>query len=283
LGYAKCKWNEEKGTTNAGNVVTNRGYESYIKENFDLLKNFDEKHVELAAGQHKYKISYAFSSLLPTSFKCSYGSIKYKICVTVDRPWKLRSNYEFPFTIIRPLNLNSQSSLKTPMKEELFKKFRMDFTSDPLLMSVSIPFQGYVPGQTITCQVNVENKSQTHVKEVKISLKKIVILNSTKPTRKTKHLVIAEAKVSTDAVGVQKTQIFEKKLVVPSLPPNILNSDVIQVSYELRAKAKTSGFSRSPKLKLPITIGTSPLVGIPNSPSCRNLREFLIFRKCQCY
>lgn len=273
MGYSKCKWNEEKGSGNGGSVVTNRGYESYIKEDFDLLENFDDKSVEMKSGQHTFKVSYALSSNLPTSFKCKYGSIKYKVCVTISRPWKLKSCYEFPFTIIRPTNLNSEnSSLRTSIKKELSKNFKLDFTSDPLFLSAEIPFSGYVPGQSISVNVNVNNQSGTHVKEVKISLKKIVLLNSSKPKRKTKQLVLAEAKVSSDSIAVQTAQSFDKKLVVPSLPPNITNCDVIQVSYELRVKAKTSGFNRSPKLKLPITIGTSPLLGLPNSPSCRNLR-----------
>jgi hypothetical protein len=273
-GFAKCKWNEEKGTANAGNVVTNRGHVTYIKESSNLMENSDGNQTELKAGQHKFKVSYVLSSNLPTSFNCKYGSIKYKITVTVDRPWKLKSTFEFPFTIIRPLNLNREGNfLRNPVKDEIFKKFKLDFTTDPLSMSASIPFAAYVPGQPINIQVHVKNQSNTHVKAIKISLKKIVSLNSTAPKRRTKQLTLTEANISTDSVAVQTEKTFIETLTVPSLPPNISNCDIIQVSYELKIKARTTGFSRSPKLRLPITIGSSPLIW-PNSPTCRISRKF---------
>jgi Arrestin (or S-antigen), C-terminal domain len=190
------------------------------------------------------------------------------------------SSYEFPFTVIRPLNLNNEPrTIRHPQSQELTKTFMLDFTSEPLHMSASIPFSGYVPGQTINLEINVNNQSKTHVKEIKVSLKKIVILNSLKPKRRTKVLVIPEGKVFTDPVPILTTQNFEKQIVVPSLPPNISNCDIIKVRYELRVKAMTSGFSRSPKLKLPITVGSIPLMSrgesIPPSSSSHNLRKSL--------
>lgn len=278
MGYAKCKWNEDNVAGNGGKVVTNIGHEPYIKECFDLLENLSQKPSELNSGLHKFNVSYVLSSNLPTSFKCKFGSIKYKIEVKIDRPWKLKSTFKFPFTIISPQNLNRAGNhLRNPTKDEVSKYFKMDFTTDPLLVSASIPFSGYVPGQTINIEVDVKNQSMTHVKGVKVSLKKIVILNSTKPKRKTKVLILSEAKVLTESIAVQTVKNFKEKLIVPSLPPNISNCDLIKVSYELRVKAKTSGFNRSPKIKLPIVIGTSPLIGLPNSPSCvisRNIFGF---------
>jgi Arrestin (or S-antigen), C-terminal domain/Arrestin (or S-antigen), N-terminal domain len=234
--------------------------------------------VELTAGQHKMNISYMLASNLPTSFKCRNGSIKYKIQMIVERTWKKNPVFEFPFTVIRPLNLNTEAALlKTPLTEELSKNFTLDFTSEPLFMSASIPFRGYVPGQTIHLEILVNNQSKTRVKEIKVSLKKIVSLCSTKPRKAVKELIIPEGKVFTDPVPVLTLQNFKKEIVVPSLPPNISNSQVLSVRYELRVKAVTSGLSRSPKLVLPITIGTVPFMtrgqSIPPSASYLNLRK----------
>lgn len=298
MGYAKSKWSEEKG--GGQRVETYRACESYFNEVSCLLGDFEDNKTELTAGQHKFDVSYALSSHLPTSFKCKNGSIKYKIRITIDRSWKLNSTYEFPFTVIRPLNLNDlEATVRNPMKEELSKNFKWDFTSESLYMSASIPFRAYVPGQVIDIRINqsvlfnsilfqtidvkiqVNNQSRTHVKEIKCSLKKIIFLHSFRPKKKTKMLIEAEGKVCTDTVPILTVQTFHEQLVVPSLPPNISNCDIIKVSYELRVKAKTSGFSRSPKLKFPITIGTVPLESrgdnIPSSPSCASLRKFYGF------
>lgn len=272
FGYSKCAWHDDsdKNTYRAG--------EKYFTENFLLLGDSEGTPVELNAGEHKFDVSYALSSHLPTSFKCQYGKIKYKIQITIDRPWKLDSKHDFPFTVIRPLDLNAQeNALRVPLKEEFLKNFKMDFTSDPLYVSASIPFSGYVPGQTITVMINVNNQSKTHVKEVKVSLKKIVLLNSEKPKKKTKMLVLSEAKGCTDPIGVQTKQYFEMKIIVPSLPPMISNCDAIKVFYELRVKAVTSGLSSNPKLKIPVMIGTVPLEtrgdNIPASPGTKSLRK----------
>lgn len=272
LGYANCKWYEDRGNGHSDQIW---GKEKYIKEKFSLFDASTED--ELTPGLHKYNISYALASSLPTSFKCKNGSIKYKVRINVIKSWK-DLKFDFPFTIIRPLNLNSESpALRNPMKEELSKTFKFDFTPEPLHMSAKIPFTGYVPGQTINVQIQVNNQSKTHVKEVKVSLKQIVALCSYKPKKRVKELVLSQDRVSTDSVPGSTTQIFNETLVVPSLPPNILNCDVIQVNYELRVKAKTSGLSRSPKLKLPIMIGTVPLENrgdsIPSPRSCSNLRK----------
>lgn len=281
MGYAKCKWTEEKD--GGQRVDFNRGGEIYFNESSCLLGEFDENQVELKPGLHKFDVSYALSSHLPTSFKCKYGSIKYKIRIKIDRPWKLDSTYDFPFQVVRPLNLNTESiSLRTPLKDELSKTFKMDFTSEPLYMMAAIPMSGYVAGQTVDVLIQVNNQSKTHVKEIKVYLKKIVLLNSQKPRKKTKVLTESIAKITTDAVPILSIQTFEEKLIIPSTPPNIMNCEVIQVFYELRVKAKTSGLNRSPKLKLPITIGTVPLEcrgdgcdNVPQSPMYGNLRKFV--------
>jgi hypothetical protein len=275
-GYAKCQWYEEKGAGSTIRADSNRAREDFINKTFTFLEPSEsESLIDLEAGDNKFNLSYSLSENLPTSFKSKNGSIKYKILVLVEKPRKSDSTFEFPFTVIRPLNLNNPEYfyVRSSAKEELSKNFKMDFTSEPLYMSAFIPFRGYVPGQTINIKINVNNQSKTHVKEIKISFKKIVVFNSAKPKKKTKILVLSEAKVSTDAIPILSMESFDEKLVVPSLPPNITNCDVIQVSYELRVKAMTSGLSRSPKLKIPITIGTVPLEGIRPSPSC-SLREY---------
>lgn len=277
LGYAKCKWFEDKGGGQA--VEVNRARESYIKECINLVGDFENNQIELTAGEHKFDVAYLLSSNLPTSFKCKNGAIKYKIEIIVERSWKKNSQFDFPFTVISPLNLNDNGGFsRNPMKEELTKNFKLDFTSEPLYLSASIPFCGYVPGQTIDISIQVNNQSRTRVKEIKVSLKKIISLNSQKPRRKTYEMIVSEAKVSTDSVPVLSMKNFEEQLLVPSLPPDILNCDVIQVQYELRVKAMTSGLNRSPKVKIPITIGTVPLTfrncPIPPSSSTTNLRKY---------
>lgn len=52
---------------------------------------------------------------------------------------------------------------------------------------------------------------------------------------------------------------FLRCITVPPIPPNIDNCEIIRVAYQLKVKAKTIGWNKSPKLKFPITIGTIPI------------------------
>jgi RecG-like helicase len=40
------------------------------------------------------------------------------------------------------------------------------------------------------------------------------------------------------------------------VPPNIENCELINCTYELKVKAKTIGWNKSPALKIPVVIGT---------------------------
>lgn len=232
-----------------------------MKSLFCLLGGPWDNQVDLSAGEHKFHVSLALGSDLPTSFKCLNGSIKYKIRVTVERSWRVNSRFELPFTIIRPLDLNESGKnyLRRPSKYETSKNFSLDFSSESLYLSAMILFIGYVPGQCIDVDVHVSNESKTHVKEVKVTLYKVITLISDGSKKKCKLFYEPEAKVSSNApVPVSFKQNFKIKVEVPSLPPNI-DSEIIKVNYELQIKAKTGGLSRSLRFVMPIVIGTFPL------------------------
>lgn len=56
----------------------------------------------------------------------------------------------------------------------------------------------------------------------------------------------------------------EHALDIPVTPPtNIIHSKTIQVTYELKVVAKTSGMHDDIEMKIPLTIGTVPLYPVP--------------------
>ncbi|CRK98593.1 CLUMA_CG012208, isoform A [Clunio marinus] len=250
-GYVKCIWD-------TGTSLYN-GYESYIDEYYRLLNNKNEGNAELAKGIHKFDIVCNLPSNLPTSFFCEGGgAIKYKMIIKVVGYRRIKLNARIPIRVIRPLNLNVEAlHLRSTLKEELSKKFKFDFTSEPLYMSASIPFSAYVPGQTINIRIIVNNQSKTDVKELNISLAKLILLTCKKPKDST-ELKCSEVKLTTSGVPALTVQHFEKEIVVPPLPPSISNCELLKVHYQVRVKAITSGLNRWPVLILPITIGTIP-------------------------
>lgn len=80
------------------------------------------------------------------------------------------------------------------------------------------------------------------------------------PKVQEKKLVENEVKeVIFQQIQPKQKRDFLRKISVPPLPPNIENCEIIKISYQLRIKAKTIGWNKSPKLKFPVIIGTIPI------------------------
>lgn len=116
-------------------------------------------------------------------------------------------------------------------------------------------------GQTVPVSVAVHNDSSVDIEEVKVSLKKIIHYNSQTPRRRTKERIESAAEVRHAGVPGKSKGNMEMHLSLPPVPPtNIAFCQVIQVNYEIQVLAKVGGLHRSPLLRLPVTIGTVPLV-----------------------
>ena len=181
---------------------------------------------------------------------------------TLDRPWKFDLSFKLPFTVIKHEDLNALSpALKNPCKTEISRAFYCCcFKSKPLLMKVSVPFTGYVPGQSVQVVVELNNQSNVDVEGIKLALEKTITYTSQSPRSKIKieHGTVKEV----FGVGVlnECTGQVAISLVVPPIPPtNTSSCKVLKVAYELKVLAKVSGAHRNPFVTIPITIGTTPL------------------------
>lgn len=218
--------------------------------------------IELSAGFHKFNFSCVLPPQLPTSFESKYGYIRYQIKVEMERPWKFDLKFCFAFTVIKVLDLNYESpALRNKLKNELTKTFFFGLSSKALYVSAEIPVSGFVSGQTIPISININNDSSVEVDETKISLKKIIHYNSQTPRRKTKERVESAAEIRHAGVPAKSKGNIEVQLSLPPVPPtNIAFCQVIQVNYEIHVVAKVGGIHRSPVIRLPLTIGTVPLM-----------------------
>lgn len=162
---------------------------------------------------------------------------------------------------MRVVDLNAfDPPLTRPLLRVTSKEFVIDFTSKALYMTAMIPQQGFVPNQIIDIRTQIDNRSIVYVKYVKISLKKVIAFTSQNPNIQTRQQSVTEGEVYCGDVPAHAKRTFTKFLKVPLLPPNISNCDIIRVDYEIQVKAKTIGVTRSPVLKLPIQIGSIPLL-----------------------
>lgn len=128
-------------------------------------------------------------------------------------------------------------------------------------MMAVMPQGGYVAGQIIEVLVQVENLGRAKVKYLKITLRKICVLTSQKPKISVKKVVENVTKeVIYHEIPPKSKRDFMRAIFIPPVPPVIDNCEIIHVSYELKVKAKTVGWNKSPALKFPVVIGTVALI-----------------------
>jgi len=68
--------------------------------------------IELPRGTHTYPFTCALPPTVPSSFEGEFGHVRYTIKVTLDRPWKFDQDMKMAFTVISPVDLNLNPTVK---------------------------------------------------------------------------------------------------------------------------------------------------------------------------
>lgn len=234
---------------------------SFLSSFHFLLTICAATETEFSIGLHKFNFSCVLPYNLPTSFESKYGYIRYQIRIELERPWKLDLKYSFGFTVIKDYNLNYDSpALRTPLKAETTKNFFLGLSSKSMYISTEIPTRGFVAGQSVPITITTNNESNVDIKEIKVSLKKIIQYTSQTPSHKTRERVESTSELRHSGVQRKSKENIVAHLTFPPVPPtSIMFCSIIKVSYAIQVVAKVGGIHFSPILKLPVTIGTVPL------------------------
>ncbi|XP_055620919.1 arrestin domain-containing protein 2-like [Toxorhynchites rutilus septentrionalis] len=262
-GQACVKWEDSGGT---GSSVTYSGREDYIEHKMVFLSSDSTEATALNEGTHSFKFSYKLPPTSPTSFEGDFGYIRYTIRIVLERPWKYDLTYKIAFTVVNQLDLNRISPpLNAATVKENMRQYRCGLCrSGPLIMTVSIPMTGYVPGQFILVTVEVMNKSGRNVSEIKIKLRRQVTYISQTPCECAKCVFHTLVKYQCSGVDRNRSAGYVRRLLIPPESPSRTTS-VIRIEYFVEVVANVSGGYASERVKLPIVIGTVPLANLSRS------------------
>lgn len=139
---------------------------------------------------------------VPTSLEAQIGHIRYGLQIVLDRPRWPDQKFEETFTVIKPLNLNNDLTLRVsethqykpnanctikqknplnslmitifffktqhPIVEEETKRFNafcffVCCASDPLFIIATVPVSGYTPGQMMNVDLELSNTSNENL------------------------------------------------------------------------------------------------------------------------
>lgn len=222
--------------------------------------------MEVDAGEWTYPFEYELPSSCAYSTEGKYGEIYYGIKVVLNIPQELDKEIKLPLTVIRYEDLNTMPLLKYPKQEETSKAFCWFLIcclgSSPLVISVSIPYTGFCPGQKIPITIEMNNQSHVEVKSTKITLKGLHSFLFDYPST-SKHV----EKYRLDyklAAGVKSGKCIKlhETLRVPEMlnPSNDTHCKVFQITYVIKVAAVVDDPHQSPFVHIPIYIRSFPLI-----------------------
>ncbi|ALC45673.1 CG4674 [Drosophila busckii] len=218
------------------------------------LPEFEPRGLELSAGEHTFGFNVALGRQLPSSFRGSYGSIKYKMRVLIQRPWTFDERHTIPFTVVKNMPLPATyRNNPTPLEKQITKTISL-FGTRPITMVALLPEDFAVRGEPLRICVTVMNNSTTTVE--KLRFKQYVTYYSHVPLRVQKVECVAIANKETGSVQKKSERSFAHELLMPDTaqPTDEEFSGVITISYELRVEAVLRGFFKNLVLNLPFKV-----------------------------
>ncbi|XP_032289504.1 arrestin domain-containing protein 17 isoform X2 [Drosophila virilis] len=274
-GYAKIRW-IKKGYPRDSERAMCRAYRSYLSSRSYVLGSCaGNSCIDWLAGEYSYTFHVILPDNLPTSFDGKYGQIHYEIITTIERSGRYPKVFKLPFTVIQPLDLNADAIYRVPL-EILDRKRFWSFCcpTGPLTVKFSTPYCGYAPGQKIHFVLYINNESSIDITECEVKLKQEVSYESHDPQheyRYDKHLIALK---QFGNVLRWSRKVYRGYLDLPSIPPTSVKPTCpISVNYSIKIIVNPTEFHWKLKLKIPLTIGSIPIMDGPDALLRFNRRQ----------
>lgn len=248
----------ENATWSIGTSNNKRTYSETHKWLDSVTYVWGSKYVEsqpIAIGAYKYDFSCLIPANVPYTLEGEYGYVRFKVDANLDIPWARDLHSEKAFTVMRQDDLNLFPLLKIPVEVEESVVFCTCWcNSDPFVMTLQVPKQGYALGEEIEVHVSLVNKSTIKVFSTTLKLERVFkYITGEHSIEECKEIV------SKSCRGVDAGQriTFDKRIMIPT---NAYTSTdnycrIFKVMYRIELKVSSDSCS-APILHLPITVGT---------------------------
>ncbi|XP_033634890.1 arrestin domain-containing protein 3-like [Asterias rubens] len=280
-GKAKTKWTTTKHSTDSdGNSHSHTRTHTKKERYFDTIfvifgkgkHQRSANKLNIPPGTHAYPFSFQLPiGMLPSPFEHKYGYVRYKVKTTLSLI-RTFSNKTFKreklFSVTGPmvdLNLipQAQSGVERTMK--LVNCCGCGSTVEESI-TVGLPKQGYVPGESIYLTGQVDNRDREESCDFHAKFMQRITFYS--KSIKTKHVdnILGAVNVRVATPRGRVTDFSLGPMPIPPVPPTGLpGCNIIDIEYSIQCKGANG------KLKFPIVIGTVPLrartpASLPTAP-----------------
>jgi hypothetical protein len=225
-----------------------------------LISKQGSTDLYLECGDYSYPFQIVLPPNLPTSFEHMYGRVRYSIYGTIDIPWAFDKHTTRSFSVISHLDLNALPNLHQPFGVSDTKVLCCGICkSDPIIAYFSLMKCGYVPGEGILFNVNLDNKSNRTIDEMTVNLKQNIRFYATTKSKSCIRNVGAIRFPRKIPSRFQDTWNDSVLVIPPVCSTSNGTCGIIEVSYSIVFNFDTSGIAISKDLVIPIVVGTIPL------------------------
>ncbi|XP_029418424.1 arrestin domain-containing protein 1 isoform X2 [Nannospalax galili] len=229
--------------------------ESYFNSSLSLADKGS-----LPAGEHNFPFQFLLPATAPTSFEGRFGKIVYQVKATIDTPrFSKDHKCSLVFYILSPLNLNSIPDIEQPNVASATKKFSYKLVkTGSVVLTVSTDLRGYVVGQVLRLQADIENQSGKDTSPVVASL-----LQVSYKAKRWIYDVRTIAEVEGAGVKAWRRAQWLEQILVPALPQSALpGCSLIHIDYYLQVSMKAPEAT----VTLPLFVGNIAVNQTPLSP-----------------
>ena len=223
------------------------------------------------AGRYEYPFRFQLPPQLPATFSSSYGSISYELQAVIKRSWyKANDKASLPITIGGVYDLNLNAGAAQPGEAMGTKTVCcLCCTSGPIVGIIRTSLTGFVPGEVIPMEVEIQNNSSRDITQLRVSLVQVIVHSaqtaySDGPEGSfvrdySKHVHNEVAVAGRHGVEPGKFDFWRGNLlVVPYIRPTTRGKHIIDVWYYIGLTAVVSSAGNL-DVTLPVCIGTIPL------------------------
>ncbi|GAB6023916.1 hypothetical protein CHUAL_008649 [Chamberlinius hualienensis] len=216
----------------------------------------------LSSGEYEYPFSQVLPSDLPSSFEGDSGSVRYTCSSHISVPWKFDPKCKTAFTIMEVVDLNTLPGIEKPCGGQSAKTLGfLCFKSGSITAAMSLDKQGYVPGESINIQAEINNSSDIDISDTTATLICVIVYRSGIHTKLDKQEICQVKKGITQPHS--KIQWTDQKLLIPPIPPTRVGSalcKLVNLEYFVEFTVDPGGLlAKDLQFTVPVTIGSIPL------------------------
>ncbi|KAM5184802.1 arrestin domain-containing protein 1 isoform 2-T2 [Callospermophilus lateralis] len=247
------------GSCGVSNKANDAGWvveESYFNSSLSLADKGS-----LPAGEHSFPFQFLLPATAPTSFEGPFGRIVHQVRATIDTArFSKDHKCSLVFYILSPLNLNSIPDIEQPNVASATKKFSYKLVkTGSVVLTASTDLRGYVVGQVLRLQAEIENQSGKDTSPVVASLLQKVSYKA----KRWIYDVRTIAEVEGAGVKAWRRAQWQEQILVPALPQSALpGCSLIHIDYYLQVSMKVPEAT----VTLPIFVGNIAVNHAPLSP-----------------